>query len=153
MYKATTVRGSPRNGSVAPVLRKEVPLLGPRFLPPSYLHIKKRNSTPNIVPASAYLKPLHIVHPFYYPELSKCPQCHSDNILWDGWNTAGHREVHGVYREETTLGYQLKCTPCRDTLQPGGYCFATTNAKFWANKEHWEIPRVYIIDTAELTSD
>jgi hypothetical protein len=141
IYKATTVRGGPKNGNALPILRKEIPLLGPRFLPPSYLHIQKRNTTPNITPTPAYLKPLCVVHPFYNPELATCPQCGSDNILWDGWTTSGHREVHGVSREETALGYQLKCQPCQDAPAQGSYCFATTNAKFWENKEHWEIPR------------
>jgi hypothetical protein len=141
IHKATTVRGGPKNGQAPPILRKEVPILGPRFLPPSYIHIQKCSPTPAIIPTSAYLKPLHIIHPFYHPELAKCPQCDSDNILWEGWNTAGHREVHGIHREETALGYQLKCQPCRDSSQQSNYCFATTNAKFWGNKEHWEIPR------------
>jgi hypothetical protein len=143
IYKATTVRGGPKNGEAPPILRKEVPILGPRFLPPSYIHIQKRSPTPTITPTSAYLKPLHIIHPFYNPELAKCPQCDFDNILWEGWNTAGYREVHGLHREETALGYQLKCQSCRDSPQQSNYCFATTNAKFWENKEHWEIPREY----------
>jgi hypothetical protein len=141
IHKATTIRGGAKDGKALPILRKEVPFLGPRFLPPSYLHAQKRSATPNILPGPAYLKPLHIVHPIYYPHLARCPQCNSDNVHWDGWTTGGHREVHGVNREETALGYQLKCQSCRDISEDGAYCFATTNPTFWKGKEHWEVPR------------
>ena len=152
VHKVTTVRGGPKDRKAAPVLRKKVPLLSPRFLPPSYLHIQKRSVTPNVLPTSAYLKPLHIVHPFYYPDLTKCPQCDSENVLWDGWTTGGHREVHGVSREETALGYQLKCHVCRDSTERGSYCVATTNAKFWEKKELWEVPRKCTYECENLYS-
>jgi hypothetical protein len=148
VYKASAVRGGVKKGNASPALRKEVPIFGPRFLPPAYMHIQKRNSTPKIVPTSAYLKPLHIVHPFYYPDLAKCPQCNSDQVSWQGWTTTGYREVHGVRREETALGYQLECEPCKErshctenASEKGPFCHATTNVKFWERKEHWDVPR------------
>lgn len=124
-----------------------MPLLGPRFLPPSWLHLRRREPVPNILPSVAYLKPLHIVHPLYYHWLKTCPQCDSESVSWQGWTATGPREVHGIRREETTLGYQLECKDCearfggRNAEEEGKYCFATTNAKFWERKEHWEIPR------------
>jgi hypothetical protein len=147
IYTATTVRGGPKHGSAPPSLRSEVPVLGPRFLPPTYLHLQKRSATPTIEPESTYLKPLNIVHPFYYPSLAECPQCGSDKVAWQGWTATGHREVYGVRREETALGFQLQCEPCmaqpndENATGDGAYRFATTNVKFWENKEHWEIPR------------
>jgi hypothetical protein len=146
VYKATTIRAGAKNGMPPPALSKEVPLLGPRFLPPSYISLRKRNSNADINPTSAYLKPLHIVHPFYYPELARCPQCQSEDVSWQGWTTTGHREVHGVNREETALGYQLSCRDCEsrfgghNAVEEGIYCIATTNTMFWKNKQHWEIP-------------
>jgi hypothetical protein len=143
VYSATTVHGGPKHGSVSPTLRKEVPVLGPRFLPLTYLHLHKQNSTPVIKPESTYLKPLNIIHPFYYPNIAKCPQCGSDQVSWQGWTTTGHCNVYGVHHEETALGYQLACEPCWSQVSNNsddeGYCITTTNTKFWANKEHWEI--------------
>lgn len=134
-----------------PTLKKEAPLLGPRFVPPSYLHLQHRSPAPDISPSTAYLKAVHIVHPLYYPWLSKCPQCNSDDIAWQGWTTTGPRDVHGVSREETAIGVQLKCNQCvtrfggRDAAEKGTYCFATTNAKFWEKMEHWELPSKIIV--------
>lgn len=149
MVKKTTT--SSESGSkkqlAPPALRKEIPILGPRFVPPGYLHMEKRNSTPNIIPISTYLKPLHVVHPFYYPSLKLCPQCDSTNVSWKGWVGPGYREVHGVSREETAIGYQLECEPCKQQYSGGSatdkgvFCLSTTNIKFWARRSHWEIPR------------
>lgn len=149
VFKATTPRGSSKKGIPPLPLRPEVPFLGPRFFPPSYISLQKRSPTPTIEPESAYLKPLTIIHPFYYPELAKCPQCEAgpEKLSWQGWTTGGYREVHGVSREEIALGYQLECKACetrfggRNAAEKGNYCIATTNAKFWESKEHWEIPR------------
>ncbi|KAG1751553.1 uncharacterized protein EDB91DRAFT_1045192, partial [Suillus paluster] len=55
-----------------------VPLLRPWFMPPLYLHIQKRSGGGAIEPKIQYLKPLNIVHPFYYPQLAQCPRCKSD---------------------------------------------------------------------------
>lgn len=145
VHKATSVHGLAKKGTASPVLAKDVPFLGPRFLPPSYLLLQKRNPEADIKPSTAYLKPLHVVHPFYYPELAVCPQCSSDDISWEGFTTTGPRLVHGMAREETAIGAQLKCKPCmsrfgKDGPEEGMYCFATTNPTFWERKQHWEIP-------------
>lgn len=155
VYTATNVRGKGKKGEPpSPDLKKEIPIFGPRFLPPTYMHIQKHSSTSTILPAPAYLKPLHIVHPFYYPDLAKCPQCASEKVSWQGWTTTGYREVHGVRREETALGYQLECEPCKERFsrtknatEKGVFCLATTNAKFWEKKEHWDVPRQYRVLT------
>lgn len=145
IYKAMTIHAGTKNGTLPPPLEKEVLILGPHFLPPSYISIWKRHSNTNIKLASAYLKPLHIIHPFYYPELSSCPQCPSENVSWQGWTTTGHCEVHGVNYEEMALGYQLSCADCKscfsshDAVEEGIYCIATTNMMFWQNWQHWEI--------------
>lgn len=147
VHKATSARSGSKKAMLPLLLEKEVLLLGPRFEPPSYVHLRKRNATPGITPKITYLRPLNIVHPFYYPSLAKCPQCDSVDISWQGWTAAGHRDVHGLRREETALGFQLQCNPCknrfggRNAAEEGTYCFATTNLKFWERKEHWEIPR------------
>ncbi|KAA1471881.1 hypothetical protein DENSPDRAFT_859197 [Dentipellis sp. KUC8613] len=95
-------------GKVA--LKPNIPIYGPRFMPPSYLHGAKRDTTPDIHVKTAYLKPLTILHPFYYPELRCCPKCGCTDkrATWNGWNTTGYREVHGIRAEETALGFQLK---------------------------------------------
>ncbi|KAG1835920.1 hypothetical protein F4604DRAFT_1603468 [Suillus subluteus] len=51
-------------------LGANVPLLGPQFMSPSYLHIQKWSGGGAIDPTIQYLKPLNIVHPFYYPQLA-----------------------------------------------------------------------------------
>jgi hypothetical protein len=105
--------------------------------------------TPVIEPQSAYLKPITIIHPFYFPELAKCPQCDTDNIGWNGWTTTGPRNIHGVCRDETAYGIQVQCKgECEKRFsggnaeEEGAYCFATTNVKFWERREHWDIPRM-----------
>lgn len=129
-------------------LRKEVPLLGPRFVPPSYSDLQRRDPFWNIEPASAYLKPVHVVHPFYYPGLlNHCPQCNSEDTSWQQWTTSGPRHVHGLRRDEMVIGIQLQCKQCevkysgKNAPEKGSYCFATTNHIFWKNSEHWKIPR------------
>ena len=132
--------------------------MGPRFLPPTYTQIRKRNVTPVYQPTTAYLKPLNIIHPVYFDNISQCPKCDSTNTHWDGWTTTGHRDLHGVREEETALGYQLNCKDCesqhRDSHTKGGkdsYCFATTNVLFWEKWEHWAIPRQHrIVHTSRV---
>ncbi|KAG2744928.1 hypothetical protein P692DRAFT_201683590, partial [Suillus brevipes Sb2] len=133
-----------------------VPLLGPRFLPPSYLHVQKRSGGGTIEPTMQYLKPLNIVHPFYYPHLGHCPRCGSDkDTAWEGWTSKGARELHGLFCEEAALGTQLRCNRCKESSKAKtrgdaasgmvagieGYCFATTSAMYWKGWEHWRIPR------------
>ncbi|KAH9940974.1 hypothetical protein B0H21DRAFT_697347 [Amylocystis lapponica] len=146
VHKLTKLHGSSKN-VVGTSLRKDVPLFGPQFVPPGYLQVYKRKTSPEIEPDITYMKPLHIIHPFCYPELAQCPQCDSEDISWNGWTTTGHREVHRISREETALGYQLRCKPCklqyRSRIASSGsggaasgdgdatFCFCTTNHMFW----------------------
>lgn len=132
-------------------VRAEIPFLGPHFLPPGYLHENRRKATANIHPETAYMKPLTIIHPLYFDNIATCPRCDAtgDDVAWSGWTTTGHCEVHGVEREETALGYQLRCKQCAEAKggekKPskngeGTHCFATTNHTFWERREHWEVP-------------
>ncbi|KAG2034932.1 hypothetical protein BDR03DRAFT_869007, partial [Suillus americanus] len=141
-----------------PCLDSRIPILGPHFLPPSHLHARKCNqSEPAITPEVLYLKPLRIIHPFYYPELARCPQCDCmDGVLWDGWTGTGPRDVYGVMLDEAAICMQLRCESCRTnpTSKKGlesecehnrktnlkGHCFATMNPDFWCNWSHWSIP-------------
>ncbi|KAG1774617.1 hypothetical protein EV702DRAFT_1047571 [Suillus placidus] len=140
-------------------LDSKVPILGPRFLPPSYLHARKRNqSEPAINPETLYLKALCAIHPFYYPELAKCPQCNgTDNIQWDGWTGTGPRDVHGLMVDEAAIGTQLRCENCKNDATRKehehsvktnlkGYCFATTNPDFWGSWPHWSIPELHLLE-------
>jgi hypothetical protein len=146
VHGRTRVHGNKKN-TTAQVLPKDIPLLGPRFVPPSYLYLQKRESAPVFRPGLAYLKPITTVHPFYYPQLTQCPQCQSAEILWEGWTSAGPRDVHGVKEEELALGLQLRCKVCESVAGNDPtltYCFATTNSNFWATLEHWKIPRKFM---------
>ncbi|KAI0720549.1 hypothetical protein C8T65DRAFT_567715, partial [Cerioporus squamosus] len=135
-------------GATPVTLSPRIPLLGPYFEPPSYTHIQRRSAAPEIVPTTAYLKPVTIVHPLYFPELGECPNCGSTDVTWFGWSPTGHREVHSVAREETAIGFQLRCNPCKKLYGKGGtkaeeeehYSFLTTNCAFWEKREHWEFP-------------
>ncbi|KAH9855089.1 hypothetical protein C2E23DRAFT_725417, partial [Lenzites betulinus] len=149
-FLAKQVRASkPSPASFQKSLDVKAPLLGPRFVPPSFMHIQKRSASPEITPEQTYLKPLNVVHPFYYPELAECPRCGSSDILWNGFAGTGHREVHGITREETAIGFQLKCKPCKakaDKYKSEGpnedkYSVLTTNHLFWDKKQEWEVPR------------
>lgn len=145
---ATAVHGLSKPGTLPRVLKTNVPILGPRFIPPTYMHLRQRNITPVVEPETTYLKPLTIIHPFYFPSLARCPQCGTEDVRWDDWTATGPRDVHGVRREETALGMQLRCNgTCAIRFQGnnapevGVYCIATTNTLFWENYEHWQIPR------------
>jgi hypothetical protein len=152
IWHLTKIHGNSKKDKI-PTLPITIPLLGPCFLPPTYLHVQKRHEKAEIMPETAYLKPLNIVHPLYYANLSKCPKCDSLDILWDSWVSAGHRDIHGLHEEETALGYQLCCKACRESKgtgaaqghtgddENGGYCFAITNHIFWNKWQHWQIPR------------
>lgn len=51
-----------------PCLNLKIPILGPHFVPPLYLHALRRNqSEPAVNPETLYLKPLRVIHPFYHP--------------------------------------------------------------------------------------
>lgn len=104
-----------KKGTAPAKLNPEAPLLGPRFIPPEYLHLQKRPGTSfDLSPETQYLKPVNIVHPFYYPGLACCPQCQSrTDVNWDGWTGTGARELHGILQDEVALGLQLRCNKCR----------------------------------------
>ncbi len=157
MYDLTKVHGNSKK-TVPPTLPPGIPYYGPRFIPPTYSHLSKRENSPRIKPELAYLRPLNVVHPFYYGDLKKCPQCGSSDVLWDSWTNTGHRRLHGIRTEESAIGYQLRCKPCEkralaqpgvasgpDNSKPVQHCFATTSAIFWDKWEHWELPRKFIV--------
>lgn len=133
-------------------LSKDVPLLGPRFTSPRYLHATKRQYTALINPDVQYLRPVTIIHPVYYEDIARCPTCKSADVTWDSWNATGPCEVHGVSEEGTAIVYQLRCTSCHSRskkLAVEGanlqYCFVSTSAEFWAQYKHWEIPYVILL--------
>ncbi|KAJ7124769.1 hypothetical protein C8R43DRAFT_1135450 [Mycena crocata] len=153
VYRQTTLNGNNKSSTGPPPLRKCIPILGPRFIPPGFLEARKRNPA-QIEPFNLYIRPLNIVHPFYY-DIRKCPQCDSVDTKWDSWTGEGSREVHGLRSEEKAFGFQLRCDGCKAKYGKGGtdvgattaegkklgYSFATTSQSFWACREHWEIPR------------
>lgn len=101
---------------------------------------------------------MHVLHPFYYPELAQCPNpsCESKDIGWRGWTATGYREVHGVFRDETALGMQLRCSACMESRNESRndnegddgektqVAVSTTSIKFWENKHHWQVPRKFV---------
>ncbi|KAH9012974.1 hypothetical protein EDB84DRAFT_1247348, partial [Lactarius hengduanensis] len=56
LNELTTVHGNSSKGTVANPVPKRIPILGPRFVPPSYLHVGKRQTCPVIEPTVAYIK-------------------------------------------------------------------------------------------------
>ncbi len=154
LYERTKIHGNCKRDTEAPALKTNIPIYGPRFVPPSYLHVQKRNPvTPLIKPSVLFLKPLHVIHPFYYGNLRKCPQCgSSEGVSWNSWVNTGHRELYGLRQGECALGYQLRCKGCTtgSTMQGSGdsdsdqHCFATTSSAFWRKWEHWNIPSTYL---------
>lgn len=151
-----------------PLEPKHLPLLGPRFVPPSFMHLQSRNLQAVQNPSSAYLKPLYLVHPLWHPELRQCPHCgEKKHVSWDSWNAKGHHEVHGLRFNEYALGYQLRCETCKkanagkanrrgrqptngrredlDIEESSGHCFTTTSSMFWKDCEFWTIPSEHSI--------
>ncbi|KAF9475046.1 hypothetical protein BDN70DRAFT_814699 [Pholiota conissans] len=147
LYKKVAVHGnaSASNKAIPRVISKDIPLLGPKFSPPSFLHVLWRDAAPIITPETAYMSPLTVVHPVFYPtEFTECPGCGSKNFRWDGWTSTGARSVHGIRADERAIGFQLRCKDCEETKAPGGHCFATTNTVFWDKWNHWRIPSTLI---------
>ncbi|KAK6992885.1 hypothetical protein R3P38DRAFT_3224861 [Favolaschia claudopus] len=142
VYKSTTEHSNKKNGFGPPPLPKGIPILGPRVPP--------KLSIPEL-----YIRPLNIIHPFYY-DIARCPQCNSTDVKWDSWTGAGSREIHGLCFKEKAFGFQLRCALCKAKFGKDGtrvgaknadgekfvFSFATTNTVFWAGWEHWKIPRV-----------
>jgi hypothetical protein len=94
-----TVHGNASASSkdIPQVINKAVPLLGPHFAPPTFLHTMRRNPTPFIDPEQMYIQALTIIHPVFYPTaLTNCPRCASSQTPWDGWNATGSRTVYGL---------------------------------------------------------
>ncbi|PIL35895.1 hypothetical protein GSI_01555 [Ganoderma sinense ZZ0214-1] len=146
-------------------LNSKIPWLGPRFLPETYTSQKRRLVSPDVIPDLACLKPVTILHPYFFDELNICPRCGAtgDDLSWGRWTTSGPRDVHGVYGEEQVIGVQMRCNKCKEargnTGRRGGrgkggggdddddddyddpsYCWGTASYQFWEGKEHWEIP-------------
>ncbi|THH23139.1 hypothetical protein EUX98_g8034 [Antrodiella citrinella] len=146
VHENSRVHGNCKDPTQHNALDLDIPLLGPRFVPPTYREIIKRQAVPKVDISTAYLKPITIIHPFYFPQLSKCHRCGSEDTTWDGWNGTGHRDVHGLSRDETALGFQLRCEQCKRDSTTGPkenalpFCLATTNTLFWDTWQHWEIP-------------
>ena len=64
----TAVHGN-KKGAIPPSLKKDIPILGPHFLPPGYIHAQKQDTpqiTPGVVPTTFMIKysqvPAHL-HP------------------------------------------------------------------------------------------
>ncbi|KAH0835880.1 hypothetical protein J3R83DRAFT_9759, partial [Lanmaoa asiatica] len=146
-------------------LLPDISLLGPCFMPLSYLHLTRQPGNRIINPETQYLKPLTVIHLFYYPELVWCPWCcSSDDVLWEGWTGTSARDMHGISFEECCLGQQLRCNACK-AVKPAkegcdlssnsqtesekhkgdengltGYCFALMSHAYWSHWQRWEIP-------------
>ena len=126
-----------------------LPILGPLFVPPGYAHLLQRSKGhPAILPEVHYIPWLTVVHPFFYPEILKCPKCgctDTARLGWNQWNVTGPRDVHGLFRDGMALGVQLRCMACNPVTLPSGkraaQCCITTSPVFWENWAHWEIPR------------
>ena len=168
IFELTRIHGNAKTDAPRKPLPTNLPLFGPKFQPPSFADIQKRSLKPIKTPDLAYLKPLHIIHPFYYPELSVCPHCGATgkDVRWDSWTTTGHRDIYGLQQNECALGYQLRCNICKQanigkshtrrrrrnqSANEGGgnveepeddetYCVATTSFVFWSGWEFWKIP-------------
>ncbi|KAJ6618617.1 hypothetical protein B0H10DRAFT_1795155 [Mycena sp. CBHHK59/15] len=97
LYKETK---PPKNSKAtktypARALGPNIPIYGPRFIPPS-LNDHRLRMSKKINPEIAYLRPINIIHPVFYSDIGKCPSCGSEDITWDSWTTSGSREVHGL---------------------------------------------------------
>ena len=119
LAKATSARAGSKAANDPIPLRKELPLLGPGFVPPSYSDLQWRDPFWNIEPTSSYVKVVHILHPVFYSSLlDRCPQCNSKETSWQQWTTSGTHHVHGLRHDEMVIGIQLQCKLCKE--QYGG---------------------------------
>ncbi|KAI0684784.1 hypothetical protein BC835DRAFT_1292167, partial [Cytidiella melzeri] len=129
-----------------------IPLWGPVFSPPTFADtlrqprslLNKTSGRLEVKPNQAYLRPMTVIHPHYFPRYRRCPQNASHRIINDGWQASGSREVHGVSHEETAIGYQVRCLDCKGKQDKNGksftYCFSLTNAEYWDElKEDYRI--------------
>ncbi|TCD65447.1 hypothetical protein EIP91_002660 [Steccherinum ochraceum] len=138
----TSIHGNSKTTATRRALPYTFPILGPRFVPPDYLHVIKHSPQPQIEVETAYLQTVTIVHPWYFETtLDSCRACGTDNTSWDGgWTTSGPRDVYGLERDEVAMGYQRRCETCKQK-QGGNFCHATTNPTFWEGWSYWEIPQ------------
>lgn len=151
MYNATKLHGSKKKTATVPTLATQIPLLGPRFTPPTYLQtMRRKGPRASISPGVSYLKPLNIVHPFYYPSLARCAKCGTTKsgtggVSLKAWAGTAPRSAYGVAEDEFAYGVQYECENCgKESRASGGkkegYCCSTTNPEFWKGYPPWEIP-------------
>ncbi|KIO24054.1 hypothetical protein M407DRAFT_26496 [Tulasnella calospora MUT 4182] len=129
------------NGKCDPNL----PLYGPRFLPPSP-SVLYRNplSCSQILTRDFYLKPVTIIHELYWPSLLQCPTCTKakrpePNLQRQGFTSEGPRTVHGIKEEEYVIGTKIRCQTCA-SLKEDRIQWSFTSPEFWSSRTYWEIP-------------
>ena len=150
-----------KDGEEYRALPLDWPYHGPKFPAPSFIHYLRRQVASECDPEWSYIKDLTLVHPAWFPFIMRCPGCKSPNVKLSGWTATGHREVHGLRREECVLRVQLRCGDCEKKRAEGGsdgaddqYCFSTMNPDFWQRMSLWEIPREYLkITSTYLLTD
>ncbi|KAG8916363.1 hypothetical protein FRC01_003197 [Tulasnella sp. 417] len=125
----------------------DLPLYGPRFSPspPAFLH-RNPSSSSQISPNDFYLKPVTIVHDFFWPSLMTCPTCAKagraePKLERQGFTPEGPRTVHGIYEDEYVIGARIRCKTCAKLKHGGRIQWSFTAQEFWGDKPYWEIPR------------
>ncbi|KZV87139.1 hypothetical protein EXIGLDRAFT_621003, partial [Exidia glandulosa HHB12029] len=115
------------------------------------LVVHARRAAGNLQPEDWYLRPLIIVHDFYYPVLRTCMVCGSgkDKTAFDGWASTVPRRVHGISTEEFAYGQQLRCNNCK-ALGSKPFCYATTSGAFWKKISTDLIPGTLVLFTRSL---
>ncbi|KAA1473136.1 hypothetical protein DENSPDRAFT_899980 [Dentipellis sp. KUC8613] len=73
LHDKTKIHANTKTAKPAPAVPRDVPIYGPRFIPPGYLHVQRRKSWPQIEVETMYLKPVSVIHPFYYPRIGGIP--------------------------------------------------------------------------------
>lgn len=147
-----------------------VPILGPKFLPPSIDSPFLASDTKPVAPEVYYRKALTVIHPLYHPSLRQCPVCKKEGVTStkltaEGWATGGPRHVHGIADEEYAIGYVLSCARCQGIRNEQNQAntipakdrrpakFTLSNAEFWAGKSFWERPRKAFQSSAMLLTN
>jgi hypothetical protein len=157
-YIMTYVTYLHRASKKNPRMLSSIPILGPRFVPPSAPLAECQSHSSQVKVVDFYLKPLTVVHPFYKIVLGNvkiCPGCRmrstTPDISWSEWNPKGPRPVHGTSEEEFVIDYQMECKTCKklsdmptgDTveLMEKTQCnWSTTTPAFWSGIPYWRIP-------------
>ncbi|EJD33698.1 hypothetical protein AURDEDRAFT_177222 [Auricularia subglabra TFB-10046 SS5] len=124
-----------------PTLNAIIPLLGPHFVPPPPALSYARRAGVELKPESWYLRPLNVVHEFYYPSLRTCRVCGADKTQTssEGWASTVPRRVHGIGIEELAIGQQLKCQRCKGRGSKQS-TYALTSSAFWAVVSYADLP-------------